>query len=176
MDMKKITLAFLLVISYTIVAAQPKPVFKNAVAYNDYIINLQMGIMNSITAFTATFDSTSKPYTESKRMALVVNCKNSIAKLKLMPAYKTNTGFRNAAIELFAFYQLTAETNYKKMTDILFKAKITDADRGIMDALIKAVSEKESVLDKAFLGEQKKFANENNIRLNTTTEAEAEEQ
>jgi hypothetical protein len=172
MDMKKLAFALFFCISYISLVAQSKPIFKTGVEYNDYIVNLQMGIMNSITDFTATFDSTSKTYTESKRLALVNNSKNSLAKLKLMPAFKGNMSFRNAAIKLFEFYQLIAETDYKKMVDILFKEKITDADKAIMDELVKSVTEKESVFDKAFLGEQKKFAKENNFTLSTASEEE----
>jgi hypothetical protein len=170
--MKKIAFALFFCISYISVVAQPKPIFNTAVDYNDYIVDMQMGIMNSIAAFTATFDSTSKTYTESKRLALVANSKNSLAKLKLMPAFKGNINFRNAAIKLFEFYQMIAETEYKKMADIIFKEKITDADKMNMDELIKSVTEKEDVLDKAFLGEQKKFAAANNFTLSTTAEEE----
>jgi hypothetical protein len=60
------------------------------------------------------------------------------------------------------------------MVDIIFKEKITDADKAIMDELVKSVTEKESVFDKAFLGEQKKFAKENNFTLSTAAEEEEE--
>jgi hypothetical protein len=170
--MKKLAFALFFCVSYVSLVAQPKPTFKTAVEYNDYIVDMQMGIMNSIAAFTASFDSTSKTFTESKRLALVANSKNSIAKLKLMPAFKGNINFRNAAIKLFEFYQLIAEADYKKMVDIIFKQKITDADKVTLDELVKSVTEKEAVFDKAFLGEQKKFATANNFTLSTTTAEE----
>lgn len=82
-----------------------------------------------------------------------------------MPAWKGNTAFRDASVNLFTFYHTTLENEFKEIGEILVKTEITEADFKRIEELQKNVTAREGPLDDVFLEAQRKFAADNNFTI-----------
>ncbi|MBZ4189629.1 LIC11966 family surface protein [Niabella beijingensis] len=95
-----------------------------------------------------------------------VNQIDSVAKsLKELPAYKGNTGYRDAAVRLADFYKKSVSGSYAEIGRIYKEVKdSTLADNKVNELIIK-LQEEETLADDAFIKEREAFAAKNNIKL-----------
>ena len=142
--------------------------FKTGLEYNNYIIDLQSRIGQSIAAFNSSVDSGSASYTHSKRELIVKTVDEVLVKMKKLPAYNGNSEFRSASISLFEFYKACAEKEYKELVDlVLGSSQLNDAGKKRLNELMADVTSKEQVFDENFAAAQKKFADANNFTLSS---------
>lgn len=163
--MKNLTLSLFLLVSWVVTAAQT-PSFKTAVEYNNYIVDLQTKVSASISNFSKSFESRDFSLTNTMRENIVEVAKESLVKLKSMPAYKGNSNFKNASIRLFEFYKSCAQTEYKELVSLILDDKQKkEGSTERLNQLLAEVTKKEKSVDDSYLSEQQQFANDNDFRL-----------
>ena len=161
--MKKIILGLMLV---SAISAQAQSDDK-AIAYNDYIVNLQNTIGESIVTFNDVMSTDTitaegiKPYYE----AMINNTKNAIVKINEVLPYDGNSDLKNAASDLFQFYLTIFQNEYKEMIDIIFSDNIGDPQLQRMNEILADISAKEAVLDGNFQAAQEAFAAKYNFEI-----------
>jgi hypothetical protein len=139
--------------------------YKNAVEYNDYIVNRQTNLMKRVLEF----GKAAQVNPDSAEALLAVYEKETdmmIANLKGMPPFKKDSALRDAAIRSFIFYKRVFREDYKqillmrKRTDI----SIEEAEKETT-AIVEQLKEDEAGFDKAFQQAQRNFASTNNMKL-----------
>lgn len=140
--------------------------YKNAIEYNDYIVNRQTKMMKSVVEFgkvaDISLDSAGLMLKQSVRDA-----EKMIAELKGMPPYKGDSALRDAAIASFSFYKKVFEKDYVDILNIRKKGQenITEEDVAEANRIVEKISKDEEVLDKAFQNAQKDYATKNKMKL-----------
>jgi hypothetical protein len=178
-NMKKINyilVAFAMIIAIT--ACKPKTssdkkdsenkiTFSSATEYNDFIINAQGKIINSVLSLADAMNAGKNDVVKEKYKAFGEQTKKALDTVKLMDEYNGNSGFRDESIRLFQFYYDIYQHEYKEMIDIVVKEadKITDQDRTRITEIQESVTKKETVRDSAFAAAQDKFAKDNNMQI-----------
>lgn len=161
--MKKIILGLMLV---SAISAQAQSNDK-AIAYNDYIVNLQNTIGESIVTFNDVMSTDTitaagiQPYYD----AMIENTKNAISKMKDVLPYDGNSDLKNAATDLFQFYLTIFQNEYKEMIGIIFGDAIGDPQLQRMNEILADISAKEAVLDGNFQAAQVAFATKYNFEI-----------
>lgn len=151
-------------------------VYKNAVAYNDYIISRQNQVIKKIMAFSKlsgeATDSVNRLLDKYARETATL-----ITELEGMPPYKNDSAFRDAAISNFRFYKKVFETDYR---EIIALRNRDDLDMAAIQKELDVISERISVeeekLDRNFRRAQEKFAKKNNVQLTENSLARELEQ
>lgn len=161
--MKKIIFSLLLVSAITLQAQSDDA----AIAYNDYIVNLQNTIGESIVSFNdvlATDTITAvgiKPYYD----AMITNTKNAISKMNDVQPFEGNTELKSTALDLFKFYLTIFENEYKEMVNIIFSEALTETDLQRMNDILADITAKEAILDANFQTAQIAFAEKYNFEI-----------
>jgi len=83
-----------------------------------------------------------------------------------MPFYKSDSSFRNAAINSFLFYKKIFNNEYKRIIDIR-RNEDDKTEEGIteLNDIIDQMRREEEKFDKAFHNAQETFAKKNHLRL-----------
>ena len=163
--------ALLLIITATTIACkQPVKgkdgkVYKDAVEYNDYIINRQSAIMQDVIDFLKV----SETNLDSARKMLndyAVKIEKMVEEIKGMPPYKGDSVLRDAAVGSFGFYKKMFQNEYKQIIDIRLSSNGQTEDAvAEMDRIVDKITVEEEKFDKVFHNAQGDFARKNNIRL-----------
>lgn len=166
--MKKIVITFLFIAISFLINAQSSVNYTNAVKFNDAIVDYQMGIKKYMDTFINAVVSKNFEAGEIERINFIKSSKEKTASVNLMKGnFKGADEFRKAAIALFNFYALCGENEFKELA-ILFKGKFTEEDIKKIKALQDAITQKEKEFDAAFLGAQKKFAELNGFKIESS--------
>ncbi len=162
----------LLITTITIFAACNKPVkgkngvtYKDAVAYNDYIVSRQTVLMKNVLAFgkAAELDLDSA---ENMLREYVKDTERMIVELKDMPPYKGDSTLRDAAVNSFTFYRRVFGDDYMQLLALRKKdTDMTESDIEEMDKIVDKISKEEEGFDKTFHNAQRDFANRNKMKL-----------
>jgi len=136
-----------------------------AVAYNDRIIGLQTRIVQSMIDFSKSFDTADKSLMDKKHAQLVSTIEGVIKEAQAIEGFDGSTEFRDAAVEMFSFYDSIAKKEYKEIMDILNKETPGDNDLTRINEIVVSISQREEALDKKFQGIQQAFARKHNIML-----------
>lgn len=141
--------------------------FKEANAYNDYIVDLQNQIGERMLAFNeaVSMSDATRESVQPDYDTLLLVTKNCIAKLKKLPAYEGNVSLRNTAQQLFEFYQKTIEQDYKEMVDLIFGSTLDEAALARLTVIMEKITADEKVYDENFAKEQQAFATKYNFEL-----------
>lgn len=146
--------------------------YNNATEYNQYIVGKQTEILRMVFSFIDTVQINPQNAllhldSQVKKVESIIN------DIKGMPAYKGNTGFRDAAIESFIFYAGVFKNEYKQMTELLITTMNTDATPeqiALNDKLTEDITRRETVVVNNFLKAQRGFAKENRLKLQESKE------
>lgn len=136
-----------------------------AVAYNDRIISMQSRIVQSMIDFSKSFDTGDRSAMEKKHAQLLSTIQSAIKEAQAIEGFDGNTQFRDAAVEMFNFYDSIAKKEYKEIMDILKKDTPEEADLTRINEIVTSISQREEQLDKKFQGIQQAFARKHNIML-----------
>lgn len=136
-----------------------------AVNYNDRIIALQTRIVQGMIDFSKSFETTDKTKMDKKHTELVATIGGVIKEAQAIGPFDDSTQFRDAAVEMFNFYDSIAKKEYLEIVNILKKETPEDADLARIDEIVNSISQREEELDRKFQGIQQAFARENNIKL-----------
>jgi hypothetical protein len=141
--------------------------FSTPVSYNDHIIGVQTKVVNSILELSAAMDGDDQAAIKTTYNSFVKVAEDANAEIGKLDCYESDCDMRDAAKNLFKFYEEMAKNEYKKLIDIILKdpAKVTAQDMTEMANLVNAVSEKETKLDAEFERSQKAFASKHGFQV-----------
>jgi len=138
---------------------------QQAIDYNNKIVDLQSKIVKGMLDFSSTFDSKDTALMEKKYGELLAVIDTSIKETRAMEPFDGTSEFRDAAINLFTFYQDITKKEYKEIVEIFKKSQIQQADVDRIDKLNQDISKREKVLDDQFMVVQEGFAKKYGIPL-----------
>ena len=136
-----------------------------AVAYNDRIIALQTRVVKGMIDFSKSFDAGDKSVMEKKHAELLSTIQGVIKEAQTIEGFDGNTEFRDAAVEMFNFYDSIAKKEYKEIMGILTKETPEATDLPRINEIVTSISQREEQLDSKFQGIQQAFARKHNIML-----------
>jgi len=136
-----------------------------AVAYNDRIIAMQTRVVRGMIDFSKSFDAGDKSVMEKKYKELLSTIQGVIKEAQSIEGFDGNTQFRDAAVEMFSFYDSIAKKEYKEIMDILTKETPDETDLPRINEIVTSISQREEQLDRKFQGIQQAFARKHNIML-----------
>jgi len=136
-----------------------------AVGYNDRIIALQTRIVQGMIDFSKSFDTADKAMMDKKHAQLVSTIEGVIKEAKTIEPFDDSTEFRDAAVEMFHFYDSIAKKEYLEIVNILKKEVPEDTDLARINEIVESISRREEQLDAKFQGIQRAFAQKHNIKL-----------
>lgn len=141
--------------------------FKDAVAYNDYVVEQQLEIQDKMVAFNEAIGNPEltmadiRPY----HTALLAQCESAVKKIKAMPPYEGNTALRDNAKALYEFYTVIVREDFEKMMVIVTNPEASPEDYAVLESILNKVTESEKAYDEAYLGAQEAFAAKHNFKL-----------
>ena len=137
----------------------------NAVDYNDMIIALQTRIIKSMIDFSKSFDSTDKTLMDKKHAELLATIEGVLKDAETIKSFRDSTEFRDAAMEMFKFYDSIAKKEYLEIMNILKRDKPEAKDLARINEIVKSISDRETKLDSEFQKIQQAFARKHGIKL-----------
>ncbi len=140
--------------------------YKSAVQYNDYIVNRQVSLRNSImeVARVAQYnlDSAEILLNEDVRQTEKI-----ITELEGMPPYHRDSALRDAAVRIFSFYKKAFDQDYRDI--IRLRRNETDSsgagEQNDISTIVEKIKTEEEEYDKNFKNTQDEFARKNNMKL-----------
>jgi hypothetical protein len=154
--MKTITLIIVLLVS-GLVSAQK---FGSAVEFNDHIVALQNEVGQKMVVFNeqvgganSTLESV-QPYFDD----LLATTRDVVKRLENVTPWDKNTELKNAALELFRFYEVTIDRDYREMVNIVYTTEMSEEDFARLNEILVKVTEGEKGYDKRFQDAQQAFA------------------
>jgi len=139
--------------------------FKDAVAYNDFIIKHQGKIINHILSVSALIGE-DLDSAEALLGKGVLITDSALAQVKAMGDFKGDTIFRNRAVANFQFYRKLFTSDYRKIVSINKKGEAaTEADVEMLQSIQSNLEEEEAELDKRLSNAQSDFAKKNKMPL-----------
>lgn len=169
--MRKITLFLSLVlVSFYSCKTQTKKgangvSYGSAQEYNDYIVKRQTILMQDVMDFVKVSQN---DLDSAERMLdnFVTKTKTMTTEIKGMPAYKSDSTLRDAAVDIFGFYARVFDSDYRDL--IHLKKEQNGTSQEIEDrimGIVKKVTQEEAGYDNKFQSAQKNFAQKNNLKL-----------
>lgn len=142
-------------------AAMPK----DAVGYNDFIVNEQNKIGKLTTEFSKACDKGKLNRMQERHGALLAQIAESMKLVSALPAWKGNTSFRDASLKLFELYKSIAGNEYVQMMAIFNEGIDLPGSRAKLNVLFDSINRRSKAVTDKFLEEQKKFAETYKIKL-----------
>lgn len=157
---------FLLLVLLTsgMVSAQK---FSSAVEYNDHIVDLQNEIGYKMIAFNEQVGGENSTLEQVQPFFddLLSTTRDVIKRLEKVQPWENNKELKSAALELFRFYEVTIDRDYRKMMEIIYKTELTDEDYTALTDILAKVTEDEKGFDGRFQVAQQAFADKYNFDL-----------
>ena len=146
---------------------QAQKTFSTAAQYNDYIVDEQLKIGESLKEFISVFtNSTDSVEIHKARMRIVARADSSVNNVKIMTPFKGDTALKANATRLFSFYSRIAANEYRQLVSLSFSSKKSNEEISKeTNEIVKKITDKEAVFDKSFQDAQKAFAAKHNIDL-----------
>ena len=166
--MKKIYLLPLLVLTVAIVlmscgGGKPSITPKE---YNNKVIDIQLTVINKILALNKAFEKLVPAELDAGLKGFQESSEKAVADISKFEAYEGSTTLKDAALNLFKFYQAASINEYKKMIDILKKgAAMTPEDQTTLGTLAAQVGTNEKGFDEAFKNAQQAFSKQYNLPI-----------
>lgn len=174
--MHRSILAVFFVFTAAISTLNAQVTFKNAVDYNDYIINEQNKIGLSINEFMKACGKGKLKDMDTRHAAVIKQIDASLMAIQNLSAYKGNIGFKNAALELFEVYKSIAQREYRDIIALMNEGIDVGQNRARFNNVLFKIDEKSKPFSDKFLTEQIKFAETFKISLGANELEKQEEQ
>ncbi len=139
--------------------------FTNPVAYNEYIIEEQIKIIDQILEVNNAIERNA-PGVQALLQKGLMTTDSSLKALNALPGFKGDTALKNRALSNFYFYKKLFTTAYPRILSINAKGNgITNTDYEELQNLQQAISKEEFALDQQLIAAQADFARRNKIPL-----------
>lgn len=136
-----------------------------AIDYNDKIIALQTRIIKSMIAFSKSFGTGDGKTMMKAHKEMVSTIETVLAETKKVGPFQGDSKLRDAAVELFKFYNSISRKEYLEIVNILKKGKPGKKDMARMNQIVESITVRETALDKKFQGIQVAFTKKYGIDL-----------
>lgn len=136
-----------------------------AIDYNDKLIGLQTRVVKGMIDFSRSFETADRTQMDRKHAELVATIEGVLKEVKAMGPFEDSAEFRDAAVEMFDFYDSIARREYLEILNILKKETPEETDLARIDEIVKSISSREEALDRKFQGIQQAFARKHDIKL-----------
>lgn len=137
-------------------------------AYLEQIVSIQTSVGESIINLNEVSDSGNKDEILKTYNELVTTVTDANSEIKKLECYdKNDCELRDAAQNLFNFYEEMIKIEYKEIVDFMLKDsdQITNEDVAKLQEIATNLSQKEVKLDTDFNSAQKSFASKHNFTL-----------
>lgn len=146
-------------VALTSFAGAQKTTFSDAISFNDYLVNQQFAIYDKISDFNSAIElDESDEVIWSRYNTLVATTEKALADLDNITAYDSGSDLLLAFRNLLGFYLDAFKNDYKRMTEIVLKAEISDEDQAELQGILEKITNNEAIYDNAFLTAQENFA------------------
>ncbi|MFC1654402.1 hypothetical protein ACFL2F_01245 [Myxococcota bacterium] len=156
-------LAFIFVAVNTSTAQQSTK--DQAIDYNDKIIALQTRIIKSMIDFSKSFGTGDKKTMMKAHAAMVSTIESNLKAAKKVGPFMGDSKLRDAAVELFGFYDSISKKEYLEIVNILGKGKPGKKGLARINEIVESITVRENALDKKFQGIQVAFTKKYGIGL-----------
>ena len=131
-----------------------------AIRYNDRIVDSQGKIILKIFDLAKAFEKSDPDEMDAKLLDLQTQIDESLVTVSAMESFDGYVRLRDAAIELFKFYQDISREEYQEIVEILSQPQsdITKDDYYRLQDIQADVEEREADLDKELQAAQQEFA------------------
>ncbi len=143
--------------------------YKNAIQYNDYIINKQSVVIDLINGFKESSDTsiiTEFPLFIDSAAAKIGKI---IVDVQGMPEWNNSPVLRDKAVAMFKEYESMFAISYKRMLAISSDGEVTTEDEKELKEIEVEIVNDVTAVEDAFLIAQKEFASKNNMKLEDKT-------
>ncbi len=139
---------------------------KNAIKYNDIIINSQRSISDRFTDISNAFlsDDSLRMFQSLKSLNTTID--SAIIVVSDLSSLDGSTEMRDAALQLFKFYKKVGEQQYVEIVNILLKEETSEEDAERLNVIEKEISLSETELDKNFTEAQLNLSKKYGFKLN----------
>lgn len=132
-------------------------VFKNALAYNDYIVMQQKRVQQMAVLLEEQSKSDLGKASQTLDSVIIIT-NQSIDSLQHMPEWKGNTSLRNNALQELRFYKKMFSEDYRKIIEIQKDGKITPEEEALYSRMTSNIDSLQTRFDAALLKSQQAFA------------------
>lgn len=133
--------------------------------YNNAIVGMQGEILGSLFLLTSSFGQALPDTMWAKHAKYVETVDVVIAQAEVMPDFEGNTAMRDGALGLFRFYKETAESEYKRMVELMEKPELSESEIMELAEMGGSMAEREGTLDLTFAKAQDDFARKYGLDL-----------
>ncbi|MES2772829.1 MAG: hypothetical protein V4722_01505 [Bacteroidota bacterium] len=138
--------------------------YKNAVDYNDYIVQKQDNVIKLIEKFKTVSQGEAQ-----KTDAFLTDATQQVDKIitdvEGMPEWKGSSDMRDKALAMFKFYKTIFGDSYKRLVAISSDGEVTTTEEKEQDDILKKMTDVGTPIEDAFLAAQKEYASKNNMKL-----------
>ncbi|OGU16644.1 MAG: hypothetical protein A2X61_01145 [Ignavibacteria bacterium GWB2_35_12] len=139
---------------------------KTPLEYNEYIIGEHNKIMVKMLDFSKAFNAGDGRRMEHTLNLLQKQIESSIAMMSKLEPYKGDDTYKEAAMELFEFYDSISGDEFEEMIEIQQKkGSQTIEDNKRMNELNRVIAEREAILDKNLSQAQRAFAEKHSAQM-----------
>ena len=139
-------------------------IFKTALSYNDYIIDVQKDIVNHYALYADVVeedrDSAYQLLQEGEQ-----RCAKFLSELSLLTDFRGDSSFKNAVIALLTFYQKGFHNEYRTLNELSLKEDLSAEEWSQLSQLSEQLADEETELTKRVVNAQDDFARKFNLRL-----------
>ena len=139
--------------------------YKNAVEYNDHIIDQQSIVMKNIGNFVRT-SNRNLDSADHLLDRYIIDLGAMVNDIQSMPLYKGDSLLRNSAADLFTFYRKLFREDYRLLLQY-WREHGRQSPEGLAEAnrVVEKITIEEEKYDKGFHNAQRDFAEKFNIKL-----------
>lgn len=134
------------------------------VKYNDYIVDQQNLIGEQLVKLIGMLQAMPEDKSEliDQLEVLIAQCKSSISNVKNLRPNPNEFGLKQAALDLFGFYEKTMDHEYRQLIDEIYKE---EPNQEVLNDILKNVTANEATFDSVFQSKQGEYAKYHNIQL-----------
>lgn len=133
--------------------------------YNDAIVDVQNEIGDRILEFSGMLGMQNYKGAEIHIANVLAATESGVSEIEALPPFEGNTAFRDAALDLFRFYDKTFRNEYPEMLSLVKKGNMSEEDNLRFMNLLEGVARGEQQYDEAFRLAQMEFATRHKISL-----------
>lgn len=152
--------------SSTFVEGTNGEAYKNAIQYNDFIVNKQTEVAKQIMQFAAESQTDLNTAEQTINQA-VSKVSQTITAIEGMPDWKGNTALRDSALSLFRFYKTIFSDDYRRIIAMQKDGTVSQEEKTEYYQITQKINSSEAKLDAGFKTAQKDFALQNGFKVAT---------
>lgn len=161
----QLSILFILLAGFVFVNAQGVGQTNRAIAYNDMIVEEQNSIALRVSKFMDHITIPNEPEAQNALTAFQEQTDLAVRNVQRMEPFEGNASLRDAALELFKFYNKVSKDYYPDILKVIFNANPTKEEQQRLNTVLSMMAEEEQLMDKRFKDAQAAFARKYEFKL-----------